>query len=81
MQGRVFGVQQLIMTTILPLGMLLFGPIADLVTVETLLVITSVLLAIPALWIFLSSGPDEAHSSLPLPELGWKGDHSQQPGD
>lgn len=54
MQGRVFSVQQLIMSTIMPIGMLIFGPLADLVSIEILLVLTSVLMAIPGLWIFFS---------------------------
>jgi len=31
MQGRVFGVMQLIMTAAMPLGMLVFGPLADVI--------------------------------------------------
>jgi DHA3 family macrolide efflux protein-like MFS transporter len=54
MQGRVFGMQQLIMTTIMPVGMVVFGPIADVVTVEFLLVLSSALMLIPGLWIFFS---------------------------
>jgi DHA3 family macrolide efflux protein-like MFS transporter len=54
MQGRVFGVQQLIMSTIMPLGMVLFGPIADRVSIEILLVLSGTLMAIPGLWIFFN---------------------------
>lgn len=57
MQGRVFGVQQLIMTTVLPIGMLVFGPIADIITIEVLLILTSVFMAIPGLWIFFKRQP------------------------
>jgi len=57
MQGRVFGVMQLITTTVMPLGMLVFGPIADLVTIEVLLILTSVCMVIPGLWIFFSRRP------------------------
>jgi DHA3 family macrolide efflux protein-like MFS transporter len=65
MQGRVFGVMQLIMTTVLPVGMLVFGPIADVITVEVLLVLASILLVIPGLWIFFNkqiqqTGPGQA---------------------
>jgi DHA3 family macrolide efflux protein-like MFS transporter len=52
MQGRVFGVMQLITTTALPLGMLVFGPIADFFTVEVLLVVVSGLMVIPGLWMY-----------------------------
>jgi DHA3 family macrolide efflux protein-like MFS transporter len=62
MQGRVFGVQQLIMSTVMPVGMLVFGPIADFITIEFLLVLTSVLMAVPGLWIFFSRQPIKAQS-------------------
>lgn len=57
MQGRVFSVQQLIMNTIMPLGMMFFGPIADVVAIEVLLVISSFLMAVPGLWIFFAKEP------------------------
>jgi DHA3 family macrolide efflux protein-like MFS transporter len=53
-QGRVFGVMQLIMTTVMPVGMLVFGPIADVITIEVLLVLTGVLMVVPGLWIFFN---------------------------
>mgnify|MGYP001765968624 CR=1 FL=1 len=52
MHGRVFGVQGLIIGSVMPLGMLVFGPIADTVRIETLLVISGLLMALPGLWIF-----------------------------
>ena len=64
MQGRVFGVMQLIMTTMLPLGMLVFGPIADLITIEALLVLTGVLMVIPGIWICLNKQEKMAGSAL-----------------
>ncbi|RPJ38094.1 MAG: MFS transporter [Chloroflexi bacterium] len=57
MQGRVFGVQSLIMNTVMPVGMLFFGPVADLVSIEVLLIVSSVLMAIPGLWIFFYRQP------------------------
>lgn len=63
MQGRVFGVQQLIMNTILPVGMLVFGPIADIITIEALLVLTSTLMAVPGLWIFFNRQLGKTQSS------------------
>lgn len=57
MQGRVFSVQQLIMNTIMPVGMLFFGPIADFVSIEFLLVLSSILMAIPGVWIFFNREP------------------------
>lgn len=47
MQGRIFGVFQIIITSAMPIGMLLFGPIADIITIELLLIITGFLLVIP----------------------------------
>jgi MFS transporter, DHA3 family, macrolide efflux protein len=57
MHGRVFGVMGLITNTVMPLGMLVFGPIADVITVEALLVLASALMAIPGLWIFFNRQP------------------------
>ena len=44
--GRVFGVIGMISSTMLPLGMLVFGPMADFVRIELLLVATGILLFI-----------------------------------
>jgi DHA3 family macrolide efflux protein-like MFS transporter len=54
MQGRVFGVMQLIMTTVMPVGMLVFGPIADLISIEALLILSGLAMAGPGLWIFFN---------------------------
>lgn len=42
--GRVFGVYGMISSSMMPLGMLLFGPIADVVQIEVLLIGTGILL-------------------------------------
>jgi MFS transporter, DHA3 family, macrolide efflux protein len=57
MQGRVFGAQQLITSSVMPIGMVVFGPIADVISIETLLAISSGLMALPGLWIFFSRKP------------------------
>jgi DHA3 family macrolide efflux protein-like MFS transporter len=75
MQGRVFGVQQLIMSTIFPLGMVVFGPIADVLSIEFLLVLSGALMAIPGAWIFFSRQPDKPPAVLP------SADYEMQPGD
>lgn len=59
MQGRVFGLMQLITSAVMPIGMVVFGPLSDTVSIELLLVITGALLVIPGLAIYLS--PDDAH--------------------
>ena len=64
MQGRVFSVMQLIISTIMPAGMLVFGPIADFISIEALLVLCSALMAIPAVWIFFNRQPIKTPSSL-----------------
>jgi DHA3 family macrolide efflux protein-like MFS transporter len=68
MQGRVFSAQQLIMNTIMPVGMLVFGPVADKITIEVLLVVTSALMAIPGIWIFFNRQPVKTHSALSTAE-------------
>lgn len=44
--GRVFGVLGMISTSMMPLGMLVFGPIADKIEIEWLLIVTGILLFI-----------------------------------
>ncbi len=44
--GRVFGVLGMISTSMMPLGMLIFGPIADVIAIEWLLIGTGALLFI-----------------------------------
>ncbi len=74
-QGRVFGVQQLIMSTVMPLGMLVFGPLADLLSIETLLVVSSILMAVPGLWIFFNRQP------IPFQPTPVAAEREMQPGD
>lgn len=54
MQGRVFGVMQLISTAVMPAGILVFGPVADFITIEALLVISGLLMILPGVWIFFN---------------------------
>ncbi len=46
MQGRVFSLVQIVMTAIMPLGMAFFGPLADKVRIETLFVVTGIIMAL-----------------------------------
>lgn len=48
--GRVFGVFSMISTSMMPIGMLIFGPAADVVPIEWLLVGSGALFALLALW-------------------------------
>ena len=74
MQGRVFGVQQLIMNTIMPLGMLVFGPIADLISIEILLVLASALMAVPGAVDLLqrAAGADSGIAGTAGLRTGWR---------
>jgi DHA3 family macrolide efflux protein-like MFS transporter len=75
MQGRVFSVQQLITTIVMPVGMLVFGPLADAIPIGTLLVLASSLMAVPGVWIFLNRNADGAQRSRAAQ------DYDVQPGD
>lgn len=75
-QGRVFGLYGLIWSTIMPFGMLIFGPLSDVVSIETLLVVGSVLLVIPGMWLFLSK-----KLKIPTPVIDPPSEYEMQPGD
>lgn len=47
--GRVFGVMTMISSSVMPLGMLIFGPLADVVRIEWLLIATGIVLCVLAL--------------------------------
>lgn len=47
--GRVFGIVAMISTSMMPIGMLIFGPLADYVSIELLLVLTGIVLLLVAL--------------------------------
>ena len=50
--GRVFGVLGMIQTSMMPLGMLVFGPLADIVKIEWMLIFTGSCLFLLSLYIF-----------------------------
>ena len=66
MQGRGFGVQQLMMNSVMPAGMLIFGPIADALALQALSVVTGALMAIPGVWLYSYRQP-KVPASAPLP--------------
>lgn len=45
-QGRIFSLVQLIATAMMPLGMIIFGPLADVVSIKYLLIVTGFFLSI-----------------------------------
>lgn len=49
--GRVFGVLAMITSSMMPLGMLLFGPISDFIKIENLLVVTGILIFIQGIFL------------------------------
>ena len=51
MQGRVFSFTTMVITAVMPLGMILFGPLSDIVKVEYLLIGTGILMVIVAAFI------------------------------
>jgi MFS transporter, DHA3 family, macrolide efflux protein len=49
--GRVFGVFMMISTSMMPLGMLIFGPLADMIKIEWLLIGTGIVMFIQAFFL------------------------------
>lgn len=49
--GRVFSVQGMITTFMMPLGMVLFGPLADVIRIEWMLVVTGALMLVTGLFL------------------------------
>lgn len=58
--GRVFGVVGMIASTMMPLGMLLFGPLSDIIKIEWLLIGTGVLIFIEGFFLLGSKALIEA---------------------
>jgi len=58
--GRVFGVYGMISSSVMPLGMLLFGPVSDSVAIEWLLIVTGVLMLVQSAFLLLSRTLREA---------------------
>ncbi len=54
MQGRIFSLTQIIMTSMMPLGMIFFGPLADQIRIETLMLITGICGALVGVSIFFN---------------------------
>jgi DHA3 family macrolide efflux protein-like MFS transporter len=49
--GRVFSIFTMLQTAMMPLGMLVFGPMSEYVRIETLLIITGVAMGAQLLWV------------------------------
>ena len=66
--GRVFGVFGMIASTMMPLGMLLFGPLADIIKIERLLIGTGILLFIQGFFLLGNKILIEAGKPISKPE-------------
>ena len=54
MQGRVFSLAQIVMASMVPLGMVFFGPISDQIRIETLMLITGICGALTGVAVFFN---------------------------
>jgi DHA3 family macrolide efflux protein-like MFS transporter len=61
--GRIFGIFGMISTSMMPIGMLIFGPLSDIVEIEWLLVGTGLLIVVLAL--FFVGNKQLIHAGLP----------------
>jgi len=66
--GRVFGIMGMISTSMMPLGMLIFGPIADIIKIEWLLLATGIFIIILAYFlgrnkVLIEAGKSALHES------------------
>lgn len=64
--GRVYGVYGMVTSSMMPLGMLVFGPIADIIPIEWLLVGTGILMVAQSLAMLGSKVLIQAGNSVPL---------------
>lgn len=65
MQGRIFSLIQIVGSSTIPLGMVLFGPLADAIAVETLLWSTGAVLLILSVCLLFSRRLRQAGEPLP----------------
>lgn len=65
--GRVMSVMMMVSTSVMPLGMLFFGPLADQVQIELILLITGGLMVLGGVLMVLDRGIREGE---PMPEEG-----------
>ena len=67
--GRVFGVLGMISSTMMPLGMLIFGPLSDIIRIEWLLMGTGLLMFIQGFFLLGNKVLIEAGKPISKPEL------------
>lgn len=66
-QGRVFSLLQIVGGGVMPLGTLIYGPLADVVSIEVLMIVSSVLLLVLVYRIW--TNPSFMHHGLPAVPL------------
>ncbi len=66
--GRVFSIISMIQSVVMPLGMVIFGPMADFIRLEWILVATGLLLCLASLYLVKSKVMVEAGRPLPKAE-------------
>ena len=66
--GRVFGALGMISSSMMPLGMLVFGPLSDIIKIEWLLMGTGILIFIEGFFLIGNKVLVEAGKPVPKPE-------------
>jgi DHA3 family macrolide efflux protein-like MFS transporter len=67
--GRVFGVLAMISSVMMPMGMLIFGPLSDIIKIEWLLIITGILMFIQSFFLIGNKALIEAGKSVTKTEV------------
>ena len=52
--GRIFGIMTMLSSSLMPLGMLIFGPVADIIPIEWLLLVTGALMLIMSFFLLFN---------------------------
>lgn len=66
--GRVFGVLGMLSSSMMPLGILLFGPLSDVIMIEWLLIATGLVMVIQGFFLLGNKALIEAGRPAPMPE-------------
>lgn len=64
MMGRVFSILQIMAGSAMPVAILAFGPLADVVSVEVLMIVSGVLLALVGVWYELTGNRESTRGLL-----------------
>ena len=76
MLGRIFSIISIIASSVLPFGMILFGPLADVVSIEMIMIVTGIIMAILGAYILTNKmliGLNDYQHAPPTEEVNtWK---------